>query len=51
MMKNRGPKHVPVAAGRAVGILSARAVMQALVEETEQEEELLRDHVMCVGYR
>ena len=39
------------AEGRALGILSARAVMQALVEETEQEEELLRDYVMCVGYR
>ena len=51
-MKGRGLKHVPVAdaEGRAVGILSARAVMEALVEETEQEEELLRDYVMCVGY-
>ena len=53
VMKGRGLKHVPVAdaEGRALGILSARAVMQALVEETEQEEELLRDYVMCVGYR
>ena len=52
VMKARGLKHVPVvdADGRALGILSARAVMQALVEKTEQEEELLRDIVMCLGY-
>lgn len=52
-MKECGLKHAPVAdtTGGAVGILSARAVMEALVEHTEQEEELLRDYVMCLGYR
>ena len=54
IMKTRGLKHVPVtdADGRPIGVLSARAVMQALVEETEQEEELLlRGYVMCLEYR
>ena len=53
VMKSRGLKHVPVsdAEGLAIGVLSARAVMQALVEETAREEELLRDYVMCVVYR
>ena len=53
VMKARNLKHLPVAGedGRALGILAARAVVQALVEETEQEEQLLRDYVMCLGYR
>lgn len=53
VMRARGLKHMPVADadGRALGILSAREVVQALVDETEQEEQLLRDYVMCVGYR
>lgn len=52
MMKERRLKHVPVADadGRPIGMLNAGAVMQVLLEETEQEEELLRDYVMCVGY-
>lgn len=46
-------KHVPIAdgEGRPIGVLSARQVMHALMEEVQHEEELLRDYVMCVGYR
>ena len=53
VMKARGLKHLPVAGedGRPQGILGARAVVQALVEETQQEEQLLRDYVMCLRYR
>lgn len=53
MMTSRGLKHVPVldAEGRPQAIIAARQVMQALLTEVEYEEELLREYVMCVGYR
>ena len=38
-------------ASRPIGILNARDALQALMHEVEQEETLLRDYVMCVGYR
>jgi CBS domain-containing protein len=52
-MTSRGLEHVPVvdADGRPQGVLAARQVMEALLGEAEQEEELLRAYVMCVGYR
>lgn len=52
-MTSRRLKHVPVidADGRPRGVLTARQVMEALLEEAEHEEELLRGYVMCIGYR
>jgi len=32
-------------------MLSARDALQVLLEEVENEESLLRDYVMCVGYQ
>ncbi len=52
-MRARGLKHLPIAGedGRPQGILGARAVVQALVEETDHEEQLLREYAMSLGYR
>ncbi len=52
-MKGRGLQNVPILDPdrRPVGLLSAADAMQALLSEVEYEEELLRDYVMCVGYR
>jgi signal-transduction protein with cAMP-binding, CBS, and nucleotidyltransferase domain len=49
-MKEHGLKNVPVADRdcRPVGVLNAR---QMLLKEVENEESLLRDYVMCVGYQ
>jgi len=51
-MKERGLKNVPVTNqdSRPVGVLNARDALQLLLEEVENEESLLRDYVMCVGY-
>lgn len=51
-MKTRGFKNVPVTGldSRPVGVLNARDALQALMQEVEQEESLLRDYVMNVGY-
>ena len=53
VMKERQLKNVPITddASRPIGILNARDALQALMQEVEQEESLLRDYVMCVGYR
>ena len=53
LMKAQRLKRAPGADrhGHPLGILSARQLMQALLEETKQEEELLRDYVMGMGYR
>src|SRR5690606_18475702 len=53
IMKERQLKNVPITddAARPIGILNAREALQALMQEVEQEEMLLRDYVMCVGYR
>jgi CBS domain-containing protein len=52
VMKQRGLKNVPVVdpGSRPIGILNARVALQALLQETENEEMLLRDYVMGVGY-
>ncbi|MET4702275.1 CBS domain-containing protein [Constrictibacter sp. MBR-5] len=52
-MKDRGLKHLPVTDRdlRPIGVINARQVVQALLEEVEYEEQLLRDYVMCIGYR
>lgn len=51
-MKARGLQCVPVidSDSRPVGILYARDALQALLTEVENEEELLRDYVMSLGY-
>lgn len=52
VMKNRKLKNVPIvdAESRPIGMLNARDALQLLLEEVEDEELLLRDYVMCVGY-
>lgn len=52
LMKSRGLKNVPIvdAESRPIGMLNARDALQLLLEEVEDEELLLRDYVMCVGY-
>ncbi|AWM86771.1 cyclic nucleotide-binding/CBS domain-containing protein [Microvirga sp. 17 mud 1-3] len=52
-MKERGLKNIPVtdAEARPVGVLNARDALQVLLKEVENEESLLRDYVMSVGYQ
>jgi len=52
-MKERGLKNVPIVdeAARPKGVLNARDALQVLFEEVEDEDGLLRDYVMGVGYR
>ena len=52
-MKARGRRHVPVVDedGKPLGILHTRDVLQSLLGEAKDEEALLRDYVMNVGYR
>ena len=51
-MKTRRLKNVPVVddESRPIGVLNARDALQALLGEVENEESLLRDYVMTVGY-
>jgi Predicted signal-transduction protein containing cAMP-binding and CBS domains len=51
-MKERGLKNVPVMDqdSRPLGVLNARDALQALLQEVQDEESLLRDYVMGVGY-
>ncbi len=52
IMKERGLKNIPVVDqdSRPLGVINARDALEALLEEVEYEEILLRDYVMCVGY-
>lgn len=52
-MKEKGHAHIPVVDddNRPLGTLNARDALQALLKETEYEEDLLRDYVMGIGYR
>ena len=52
-MKQRKLKNIPVVEGEArpVGVLHARDLLQILLEDSEDEEAMLRDYVMGVGYR
>lgn len=52
-MRNRGLKNVPVvdAVGDPLGIANARDLLQAQLSASTNEEALLRDYVMGVGYR
>jgi CBS domain-containing protein len=53
MMKIRGLQRIPVVdqVGKPVGIIYARDALQALLGEIENDETLLRDYVMNVGYQ
>ena len=52
-IKERGLKNVPVVDqdSRPLGLLHARDILQVLLSESEDEEAILRDYVMGVGYR
>ncbi len=51
-MKERGLKNIPVVDqdSRPLGMLHARDILQALLKESEDEEAMLRDYVMGIGY-
>ncbi|WP_232845725.1 CBS domain-containing protein [Aurantimonas marina] len=53
VMKACGFRNIPIIgnSGRPLGVLNARDVLQILLQEVQQEEELLRDYVMNLGYR
>lgn len=53
VIKQHGLKNIPIVDHDAmpVGILNARDAVQMLLEDVQYEEQLLRDYVMCVGYR
>lgn len=53
IMKDRHFKNVPIlnAESQPVGILNVGDALQTLLQEVENEEKLLRDYVMCVGYQ
>lgn len=52
-VKQRGLKNIPVVDRDTVpvGVLNARDMVRLLLEDTEQEEQLLRDYVVGIGYR
>ncbi len=51
-MKERSLKNIPVVDqdSRPLGVLNARDALQGLLDEAQDEEGLLRDYVMSVGY-
>jgi CBS domain-containing protein len=53
IVKQRGLKNVPVVDQdtKPLGVLSARDMVRALLEDTEHEESLLRDYIVGIGYR
>lgn len=53
VMRARGLQRVPILgeARRPIGIIYAREALQALLSESEDNEELLRDYISGVGYR
>ncbi len=52
VMKQRQLKNIPVIDSgiKPIGVLNAREVLNVLLGEAENEEALLRDYVMSVGY-
>jgi len=50
-MKERKLKNIPVVdkESRPIGVLHARDILQVLLEESQDEEAMLRDYVMGVG--
>lgn len=53
VMKGRGLQRIPVlgADNKPIGIIYARDALQRLLGEVENDEALLRDYVMDVGYQ
>ena len=53
VMKDRRVKNIPIVDWEAkpLGVLNARDTLEVLLEEVEYEEVLLREYVMCIGYR
>ena len=53
VMRERGLQRVPVLdkARRPLGIIYARDALQALLTESENEDELLRDYISGIRYR
>ncbi|HEU4659912.1 MAG TPA: CBS domain-containing protein [Pseudolabrys sp.] len=53
VMKQRQLKNIPVidSETKPIGVLNARDALDALLGEVENEEVLLRDYVMGVGYQ
>ena len=51
-MKEHKLKNIPVVDqdSRPLGVLHARDILQVLVEESRDEEAMLRDYVMGIGY-
>ena len=51
-MKERKLRNIPVVDedSRPMGVLHARDILQVLLEESEDEESMLRDYVMGIGY-
>ncbi len=51
-MKHRRLKNIPILdqESRPIGVLNARDVLEALLEEVEHEGMLLRDYVMSIGH-
>jgi CBS domain-containing protein len=51
-MKERKLKNIPVVDQdyRPIGVLHARDILQVLLEESQDEESMLRDYVMGIGY-
>lgn len=52
-IRDKGLKNMPVVneASVPVGVLNTRDALQALLQDVRNEEELLREYVMGVGYR
>jgi predicted transcriptional regulator len=52
-MKRRGFVHIPVIDQhfRSSGVVNARDALHALLGEMQDEQTLLRDYVMGIGYR
>jgi len=48
-----GFRNIPVTCedGRPLGVITAQEVFRILLEESQYDEEILRDYVMGVGYR
>ena len=51
-MKKHKVKNIPVVDDdlRPMGVLHARDILQVLLKESEDEESMLRDYVMGIGY-
>jgi hypothetical protein len=52
-MKEKRLQSIPVVdkERKPLGLLFAEDALESLLSQVEYEEELLRDYVMCVGYR